>query len=165
MAQASARRGSEAMVSLRTLGVGRTGRGLARPASPAWAWGRINRCCRDLLALIGCLALPDWAGAQTKEAGPVPAGAGDPAGNLGQAGMNRAVPQEALGGDNDLVGLPAPAAHDGGAGLDPVCGLSLAAGEPVEEELGLRREPAANLLLEPIGHRTDQEITAEGGWG
>src|SRR5215204_7044941 len=79
--------------------------------------------------------------------------------------MNRAVPQKALRCDNDLVGLPAPAAHDGGAGLDPACGLSLAAGEPVEEELGLRREPAPDLLLEPVGHCPDQEITAEGAWG
>src|SRR5829696_7550761 len=165
MAQASARRGSQAMASLRTLGMGRNGPGLARPASPAWAGGRINCWSRDLRAAPGCLALPAWAGAQAEKAGPVPARAGDQAGNLGQAGMNRAVPQEALSCDHDLVGLSAPAAHDGGAGLDPACGLGLAAGEPVEEELGLGREPAPDLLLEFVRHGPDQEITAEGGWG
>src|SRR3712207_2841803 len=96
MAQASARRGSQAIVSLRILWMSRTGRGLARPTSPTRArqgigWGRGDRA-----ALLWKLAPAGWAGPQAEEAGSVPACAGDQASNLGQAGMTRAVPHKAL---------------------------------------------------------------------
>ena len=84
-------------------------------------------------------------------------GAGDGAGDGGQARINRALPVEAIGDDGDGVALALIVANEHRAGLEAAPSRAAVPRQPVQDPQAFSIEPAKGPLLQAIrdGGRAD----------
>jgi hypothetical protein len=97
-------------------------------------------------------------------------GAGDDAGDRGQAPVALVAIGEALGQDLDEMELAVPVADQAGAGLESGGGEGVAlgvafeaGGELSQALLHLGREAAEGVLLEAVGEDAEEQVVAEPG--
>src|SRR5262249_57348130 len=96
-----------------------------------------------------------------KEPSTAPGGAGDGAGEGGQAGISRPLPVEAIGDDGDGVALAVIVANEHRAGLEAAPWRAAVPRQPVQEPQAFPIEPAKGPLLQAISDHSPQEVLAQ----
>ena len=104
------------------------------------------------------------ASRQSEEAGPTPGGAGDGAGDGGQARISRALPVEAIADDGDGVALALIVANEHRAGLEAAPWRAAVPRQPVQEPQAFPIQPAKGPLLQAISNHSPQEVLAQICW-
>src|SRR5215510_9089128 len=99
-----------------------------------------------------------------KEPRTTPGGAGDGAGDGGQARISRALPVEAIGDDGDGVALALIVANEHRAGLEATPWRAAVPRQPVQEPQALPIKPAKGPLLQAISDHSPQEVLAQSCW-
>src|SRR6266446_4866005 len=115
-------------------------------------------CARGLRAIAAlprtCILIAACRGAvssrEGKEPRTTPGGAGDGAGDGGQAGISRALPVEAIGDDR--------------AGLEAAPWRAAVPRQPVQEPQAFPIKPAKGPLLQAISDHSPQEVLAQICW-
>src|SRR6516162_1417822 len=93
-----------------------------------------------------------------------PGGAGDGAGDAGQARISRALPVEAVGDDGDGVALAVIVANEHRAGLEAAPWRAAASRQSVQEPQAFSVKTAKGLLLQAISDHSPQEVLAQSCW-
>src|SRR5262249_16994626 len=93
-----------------------------------------------------------------------PGGAGDGAGNGGQARIRRALAGEAIGDDGDGVALALIVANEHCAGLEAAPWRAALPRQPVQEPQAFPIKPAKGPLLQAISDHSPQEVLAQICW-
>src|SRR5262249_6085437 len=99
-----------------------------------------------------------------KEPRTTPGGAGDGAGDGGEARVSRALPVEAIADDGDGVALALIVANGHGAGLGAAPGRAAVPRQPVQEPQAFPIKPAKGPLLQAISDHSPQEVLAQSCW-
>ncbi len=99
-----------------------------------------------------------------KEPRTTPGGAGDGAGDGGQARISRALPVEAIGDDGDGVALALIVANEHRAGLEAALWRAAVPRQPVQEPQAFPIKPAKGPLLQAISDHSPQEVLAQICW-
>src|SRR5262249_5720708 len=99
-----------------------------------------------------------------KEPRTTPGGAGDGAGDGGQARISRALPVEAIGADGDGVAVALIAATDAGAALAAAPWRAAVPPQPVQDPRAFPIKPAKGPLLHAPGNHSPQEVLAQICW-
>src|SRR5919109_1032519 len=99
-----------------------------------------------------------------EEAGTTPGGAGDRAGDGGEARIPRPLPVEAVGHDGDGVALALIVANEHRAGLEVTPGRAAVTRQSVQEPQAFPIKPAKGLLLQAISNHSSQEVLAQICW-
>src|SRR6516164_6607361 len=115
-----------------------------------------------------CILLGACRGAvssrEGKEPRTTPGGAGDGAGDGGQARISRALPVEAIADDGDGVALALIVANEHGAGLEAAPWRAAVPRQPVQEPQAFPIKPAKGPLLQAISDHSPQQILAQSCW-
>ena len=101
---------------------------------------------------------------QREEAGTTPGGAGDGAGDGGEAGIGRALPVETVGYNRDGVALALIVAHQHRAGLEPAARRTTVARQTVQEPQAFPIKAAKGPLLQPPRNHSPQQVSAQICW-
>src|SRR5262249_33292467 len=99
-----------------------------------------------------------------KEPRTTPGGAGDGAGDGGQARSSRGLAGEALGGDGAGVALALIVANEHRAGLEAASWRAAVPRQPVQEPQAFPIKPAKGPLLQAISDHSPQEVLAQSCW-
>src|SRR5262249_26254610 len=99
-----------------------------------------------------------------KEPRTTPGGAGDGAGEGGQARISRALPVGAIRGRGDGVAAAPVVADEHGAGLEAAPWRAAVPRQPVQEPQALSIKPAKGPLLQAISDHSPQEVLAQICW-
>src|SRR5918996_430694 len=91
-----------------------------------------------------------------KEPRTTPGGAGDGAGDGGEARIPRPQPVEAVGHNGDGVALALIVANEHRAGLEVTPGRAAVPRQPVQEPQAFPIKPAKGLLLQAISNHSPQ---------
>src|SRR5947209_4839296 len=129
-----------------------SGRGLRAIAAPL-------RTCIFIAACRGAVSSREG-----KEPRTTPGGAGDGAGDGGQARISRALPVEAIADDCDGVALAPIVANEHRAGLEAARGRAVVPRQPVQEPQAFPIKPAKGPLLQAISDHSPQEVLAQICW-
>src|SRR6266446_9917241 len=115
-----------------------------------------------------CILIAACGGAvsarEGKEPRTTPGGAGDGAGDGGQARISRALPLEAIGDDCDGVALALIVANEHRAGLEAAPWRAAVPRQPVQEPQAFPIKPAKGPLLQAISDHSPQEVLAQSCW-
>src|SRR6516165_8923740 len=101
---------------------------------------------------------------QREEAGTTPGGAGDGAGDGGEAGIGRALPVEAIGYDRDGVAQALIVAHQHRAGLEPAPRRTAVARQTLQEPQAFPIKAAKGPLLQAPSNHSSQQDSAQVCW-
>src|SRR5436190_3079743 len=129
-------------------------------------------CARGLRAIAAlprtCILIAACRGAvssrEGKEPRTTPGGAGDGAGDGGQARIRRALPVEAIADDGDGVALALIVANEHRAGLEAAAWRAAVPRQPVQEPQAFPIKPAKGPLLQAIRDHSPQEVLAQSCW-
>src|SRR6516225_8145691 len=119
----------------------------------------LPRACILIAACRGAVSAREG-----KEPRTTPGGAGDGAGDGGQARISRALPVEAIGDDGDGVALALIIANEHRAGLEAAPWRATVPRQPVQEPQAFPIEPAKGPLLQAISDHSPQEVLAQICW-
>src|SRR5438876_2166270 len=115
-----------------------------------------------------CIVIAACRGAvssrEGKEPRTTPGGAGDGAGDGGQARISRALPVEAIGDDGDGVALALIVANEHRAGLEAAPWRAAVPRQPVQEPQAFPIKPAKGPLLQAISDHSPQQVLAQICW-
>src|SRR3974377_756380 len=114
---------------------------------------------RTSMFIAACRSAVCWR--QREEAGTPPGGAGDGAGDGGEAGMGRALPVESTGYDRDGVALAMIVAHQDRPGLEPAARRTAVARQTVQEPQAFPIKAAKGPLLQPPRNHSPQQVSAQ----
>src|SRR5262249_32764104 len=101
---------------------------------------------------------------EAKEPRTTRGGAGDGAGDGGQARISRALPVEAIGDDGDGVALALIVANEHRAGLEAAPWRAAVPRQPVQEPQAFPIKPAKGPLLQAISDHSPQQVLAQICW-
>src|SRR6516162_6109664 len=114
---------------------------------------------RICILIAACRGAVCWR--EGKEPRTTPGGAGDGAGDGGQARISRALPVEAIGDDGDAVALALIVANEHRAGLEAAPWRAAVPRQPVQEPQAFPIKPAKGLLLQAISDHSPQQVLAQ----
>src|SRR6516165_3531172 len=117
---------------------------------------------RACILIAACRGAVCWR--EGKEPRTTPGGAGDGAGDGGQARISRALPVEAIGDDGDGVALALIVANQHRAGLGAAPWRAAVSRQPVQEPQAFPIQPAKGPLLQAISDHSPQEVLAQSCW-
>src|SRR5260370_14381752 len=117
---------------------------------------------RTCILIAACRGALCWR--EGKEPRTTPGGAGDGAGDGGQARIKRALPVEAIGDDGDGVALALIVANEHRAGLEAAAWRAAVPRQPVQEPQAFPIKPAKGPLLQAISDHSPQEVLAHICW-
>src|SRR6516165_3845597 len=117
---------------------------------------------RTCILIAACGGAVCWC--EGKEPRTTPGGAGDGAGDGGQARLSRALPVEAIGDDGDGVALALIVANEHRAGLEAAPWRAAVPRQPVQEPQAFPIKPAKGPLLQAISDHSHQEVLAQICW-
>src|SRR5437899_6921461 len=117
---------------------------------------------RTCILIAACRGAVCWR--EGKEPRTTPGGAGDGAGDGGQARISRASPVEAIGDDGDGVALALIVANEHRAGLEAAPWRAAVPRQPVQERQACPIKPAKAPLLQAISDHSPQEVLAQICW-
>src|SRR5262249_20022414 len=124
-----------------------------------WAIAALPRTC---ILIAACRGAVCWR--EGKEPRTTPGGAGDGAGDGGQARISHALPGEAIGDDGEGGGLGRIGANGDRAGLEVGAWRAAVPRQPVQEPHALPIKPAKGPLLQAISDHSPQEVLAQSCW-
>src|SRR5947208_11929698 len=115
-----------------------------------------------------CIRVASYGGAvcsrEGKERRTTPRGAGDGAGDGGQARISRALPVEAIGDDGDGVALALIVANEHRAGLEAAPWRAAVPRQPVQEPQAFAIKSPKGPLLQAISDHSPQQVLAQICW-